>query len=58
MPETQQVDLFEIDTDMLEAPAPVGACINYESCENVTPGAGKMCGECLDLARNNVSTDE
>ena len=35
---------------------PEGACINYEHCENIAPGApvsdNQMCDDCLDAVRD------
>jgi hypothetical protein len=31
--------------------APENACVRYEVCENIVPGNGQMCGDCLDELR-------
>lgn len=31
---------------------PENGCVNYKVCGNEVPGAGEMCGECLDEARH------
>lgn len=36
--------IFDVET-------PEGACVRYESCGNVVPQNGRMCGDCLDIVR-------
>jgi hypothetical protein len=43
-----------VDTDLFdfEDNEPDDACVNYDECRNEVPGAGLICGECLDRYRH------
>lgn len=43
----EQANLSAYDVEAV----PKGACIRYQSCENVVPGRGHMCGLCLGELR-------
>jgi hypothetical protein len=57
---TTQLDLFDIDSGVLDTPMPPDdACVNYDQCGNTVLGAGMICANCLDKARHDdVSADE
>lgn len=42
----EQSDLTTFDGEI-----PEGACVRFESCANVVPANGRICGDCLDAVR-------
>lgn len=50
MPSDTHVVDSNPDTESFDT-IPAGACINWDECENVSPGGNHICPDCLDAAR-------